>query len=126
MRIRMGPSLFVLTKRKIGAAFGCLVVLLFLGTQARAEHGDWLLGTDGLLSGQQAPQGFYYSNIWSYYNASGSHFVETGPLKCGPRGQVCLSLNLSVNGSLDLFVDQNIFVWTSKAASATCTWNQSI
>jgi hypothetical protein len=113
MSMRMALPPFARPKRKIGAAFGCLAVVLFLATPARAEHGDWLLGTDGLLSGQQAPQGFYYSNIWSYYNASGSDFVQTSPLKCGPRGQVCLSLNLSVNGSLDLFVDQNIFVWTS-------------
>jgi hypothetical protein len=55
----------------------------------------------------------YYSNIWSYYHASGSDFAEIGPLKCGPRDRVCLGLNLGGDGSLDLFVDQNVFVWTS-------------
>jgi hypothetical protein len=71
------------------------------------------MGTDGLLSGAQAPPGFYYSNIWSYYHASGSDFAETGPLICGPRDRACLSLNLGGNGSLDEFVDQNAIVWTS-------------
>ena len=56
------------------------------------------MGTDGLLSGQQAPQGIYYSNMWSYYHASGSAFAEIGPLKCGPRDCVCLSLNLGAEG----------------------------
>src|ERR1700687_3151316 len=94
-------------------ALGCLAFLVLFATPARAQHSDWLLGTDGLLSGQQAPRGIYYSNIWSYYHASGNNFAETGPLKCGPRDRVCLSLNLGGNGSLDLFVDQNVFVWTS-------------
>jgi hypothetical protein len=94
-------------------ALGCLAFLVLFATPARAQHSDWLLGTDGLLSGQQAPRGIYYSNIWSYYHASGSDFAETGPLKCGPRDRVCLGLNLGGNGSLDLFVDQNVFVWTS-------------
>jgi len=72
------------------------------------------MGTDGLLSGAQAPAGFYYSNIWSYYHASGSDFAETGPLKCGPLNRACLSLDLGGNGTLDEFVDQNVIVWTSK------------
>src|SRR5713226_10430604 len=103
------PPMFVLTiKRKIGAAaFICLAMVLMRATPALAQHGDWLLGTDGLLSGAQAPEGVYYSNIWSYYHASGSDFAETGPLKCGPLDRICLGLNLGGNGNLDLFVDQN-------------------
>jgi hypothetical protein len=97
----------------VSVTLGCLAFLLLFAKPARAQHGDWLMGTDGLLSGQQAPEGFYYSNIWSYYHASGSDFAETGPLKCGPRDRVCLSLNLGGNGSLDEFVDQNVIVWTS-------------
>jgi hypothetical protein len=83
-------------------ALGCLVFLILFAALARAQHGDWLMGTDGLLSGQQAPQGMYYSNIWSYYHASGSNFAEIGPLKCGPRDRVCLGVNVGGNGSLDL------------------------
>jgi hypothetical protein len=90
-----------------------MVFLAVFSKPARAQHSDWLMGTDGLLSGQQAPRGMYYSNIWSYYHASGSDFAEIGPLKCGPRDRVCLGFNLGGNGSLDLFVDQNVFVWTS-------------
>jgi hypothetical protein len=50
--------------------------------------------------------GLYYSNVFSYYHASGNDFAETGPLKCGPRDRVCLSLNLGGNRSLDLFIVQ--------------------
>jgi hypothetical protein len=99
--------------KRIGLSLSCLGFLFLLATPARAEHGDWLLGTDGLLSAQQAPEGFYYSNIWSYYHASGSDFTALGPLKCGPRDRVCLSLNLGGHGNLDEFVDQNIIGWTS-------------
>ncbi len=94
-------------------ALGCLVFMSLFATPARAQHGDWVLGTNGLLSGQQAPSGIHYSNIWSYYHASGSNFAELGPLKCGPRDRVCLDLNVGGNGNLDLFVDQNVFLWTS-------------
>src|SRR6202165_4697277 len=106
MMIPMGRTSAIL-------ALGCLTFLVLLATPARAPHSDWLLGTDGLLSGQQAPRGIFYSNIWSYYHASGSNFAETGPLKCGPRDRICLSLNLGGNGSLDAFVDQNVIGWTT-------------
>lgn len=99
--------------KSVRVALSSLALLILFATPAQAQHGDWLMGTDGLLSGQQAPRGMYYSNIWSYYHASGSDFAEIGPLKCGPRDRVCLGLNLGGNGSLDLFVDQNVFVWTS-------------
>ena len=99
--------------KTVSVALSCLALLILFATPARAQHGDWLMGTNGLLSGQQAPSGIHYSNIWSYYHASGSDFAEIGPLKCGPRDRVCLGLNLGGNGNLDLFVDQNVFVWTS-------------
>ena len=88
-------------------ALGCLAFLVLFATPARAQHSDWLLGTDGLLGGQQAPRGIYYSNIWSYYHASGNDFAETGPLKCGPRDRVCLGLNLGGNGSLEPILSLN-------------------
>ena len=90
-------------------ALGSIAFLIILAKPAHAEHGDWLLGTEGLLSAQQAPEGFLYSNLWSYYHASGSSFIQTGPLKCGPSGKLCLGFNANASGSLDLFVDQNIF-----------------
>ncbi len=93
----------------VGVMALCLVISLLSPTSARAQHGDWLLGTDGLLSAQQAPEGILYQNLWSYYHASGNSFLQTGPIKCGPRGKLCLGFNANGSGSLDLFVDQNIF-----------------
>ncbi len=75
---------------------------------AHAQHGDYLLGTAGLLGAQQPPEGILYSNIWSYYRASGG-FLLSGTIKCGPLGKVCLSSSFQGSGSLDLFVDQNFF-----------------
>jgi hypothetical protein len=91
----------------------CLAFFILVAPPAHCEHGDWLMGTDGLLSAQQAPEGVFYSNVWSYYHASSSDFVATGPLKCSPRDHVCLNLNLGGSGSLDEFVDQNVIGWTS-------------
>jgi hypothetical protein len=93
--------------------FACLALLIFFAKPACAQHGDYPLGTVGILGAQQAPVGLYYSNVFSYYHASGNDFAETGLLKCGPRDRVCLSLNLGGNGSLDLFIDQNIIGWTT-------------
>ncbi len=94
--------------RSVRVSLGCLGFLILFAKPARAEHGDWLMGTDGLLSAQQAPEGIFYSNVWSYYHASGRDLVATGPLKCSPQDKVCLSLNLGGSGSLDEFVHQNI------------------
>lgn len=80
--------------RVISVTFFCLSVLLFLSTPARAQHGDYILGTVGLEGGSQAPEGFYYSNVWSYYHASGSDFVSTTSLRCGPLDRECLRLNV--------------------------------
>jgi hypothetical protein len=77
---------------------------------ARAQHGDYLLGTaGGVASAQQAPEGILYQNLWSYYNTSSGDFEQSVTLKCGPLDRVCLSLKVGGSGSLDLFVDQNIF-----------------
>jgi hypothetical protein len=87
-----------------------IAIVLTAATSARAQHGDYPLGTSGgIAAAQQPPSGIYYTNLWSYYRASGSDFVAIGPLKCGPLDRVCLSLNVGGNGSLDLFIDQNIF-----------------
>ena len=97
------------------AALICATVLAVVATPARAEHGDWTLGSFGLEGASQPAEGLYYLNQWSYYHASGSFFSSIGRIKCGPLGRACLGLNLNIGGSgnLDLFIDQNIFGWTS-------------
>jgi hypothetical protein len=89
-----------------------LVLLMFLArvNSAQAQHGDWLLGTAGAIAGaQQPPIGILYQNVWSRYWGSNDGFVQTGSIKCGPRDRLCLSANVNASGSLDMFVDQNIF-----------------
>jgi hypothetical protein len=99
--------------KSVQAALACFALLIFFAKPACAQHGDYPLGTAGILGAQQAPVGLYYSNVFSYYHASGNDFAETGALKCGPRDRVCLSLNLGGNGNLDLFIDQNFIGWTT-------------
>jgi hypothetical protein len=89
------------------------VLIAVFAAPARAEHGDWLLGAFAFLGGSQAPEGLYYQNLFSYYHASGDGFVDSVPVKCGPKGGACLSANFSGTGSLDLFIDANILTWTS-------------
>jgi hypothetical protein len=87
-------------------------VILLSSSPARAQHGDWLLGTNGLMGGSQPPTGLHFQNLFSYYHTSGSGFVQSN-LRCGPRRRVCLSANAAANGSLDLFVDFVAASWTS-------------
>jgi hypothetical protein len=93
----------------------CIAVLLLttFATPARAQHGDWVLGSFGFQGASQPPEGLYYMNQFSYYHTSGSGFASIGPLKCGPKGALCLGANLAGTGSLDLFIDANILTWTS-------------
>jgi hypothetical protein len=93
-------------------AFACLAIALLPAT-ARAQHSDWLLGSYGLNGAAQPPQGVYYQNMWSYYHAGGSGFLQTRTFRPGPLGRVGLSANISASGSLDLYVDQNIVAWTT-------------
>jgi hypothetical protein len=87
-----------------------IAIVLILARPAHAQHGDYLLGTaGGLAAAQQPPEGLIYQNLWSYYHASGSNFVATRPLKCGLTDSACSSLNVGGSGTLDEFVDQNIF-----------------
>jgi len=99
----------MLRSKPASVTLALLLFLIFSATAAHAQHGDWLLGTDGVLSAQQPPEGILYQNLWSYYHAAGSTFLQTGPVVCGLHGQLCQGFNVSANGSLDLFVDQNIF-----------------
>ena len=110
------PSITRWIALKAVAAVAFFILLISFATPAHAQHSDYLLGTNGLLGGAQAPEGVYYSNIWSYYHVSGNGFLEANFTKCGPIfRRVCGTLNLSsqASGSLDLFVDQNIFGWTT-------------
>src|SRR5947199_7572989 len=102
--------------RAAATLFTCCLgvsMLLLLASPARAQHGDWLLGSYGLLGGSQPPPGLHFQNLFSYYHASGSSFIESGNLRCGPRGRLCLSANAAGSGSLDLFVDFAAVGWTS-------------
>lgn len=98
--------------RAMLVSLGCLAFLILFAEPARAQHSDWLLGTDGLLSAQQAPEGIFYSNVWSYYRASGSTFVSPFPPPSA-KGVGSSTTGLDLKGSLDEFVDQNIIGWTS-------------
>ena len=111
MNIPMAEKDKLLRFRAVLAASGCLAFLILFAKPALAQHGDWLMGTDGLLSAQQAPEGIFYSNVWSYYHASGSDF---GSIRSpNSVSGTSTSFNLNVRGSLDEFVDQNIIGWTS-------------
>jgi hypothetical protein len=89
------------------------VVLLASPATSYAQHGNYLLGTLGLLGGSQAPEGIYYENLFSYYTASGSGNLDAS--RARSLEALGRQLNLTVNGSfnhnssLDVYVDQNIF-----------------
>jgi hypothetical protein len=95
--------------RQVVLAVGALVVS---ATPAYAQHGNYLLGTLGLLGGAQAPEGIYYQNVFSYYNASEFQSVSAGRARSLEvfRQQLGLSAsaNLNVKSNLDVYVDQNI------------------
>lgn len=100
---------------RIGTAALLAVAFVAVSSgRARAEHGDWLLGSFAFQGASQPPEGLYYLNQFSYYHSSGSGFASTGPIKCGPGGRVCLGANFNGAGSLDLFVDASVFTWTSR------------
>lgn len=100
-------------QRVLGAVCMGVVLVTITAGSAHAQHGDWLLGSFGFQGAAQPPEGSYYMNQFSYYHASGSGFASSGPIKCGPRGALCLGANLSGTGSMDLFIDANILTWTS-------------
>jgi len=90
-------------KKQFTAFWTGLVFLLVLtaAQPARAQQkGQYLPGTSGLNSGLQAPPGFTYANVFTYYSSS--------TIK-DPNGETIPSL-----GGLDMIVDQNLFVYTTK------------
>jgi hypothetical protein len=84
---------------------------------AHAQHGNYLLGTLGLLGGAQAPEGIYYQNIFSYYNASGSRTLDASRSRdlevFGRQLGLTVNANLNLKASLDVYVDQNIIGMTT-------------
>ncbi len=95
-------------KGLVTALMGLLIVVM-RAAPARAQHGDYLLGTAGLLAAQQPPEGLFYQNLWSYYWVHDAGFSDPSRVLCGRRGDLCASAALNARGSLDMFVDQNIF-----------------
>jgi hypothetical protein len=84
---------------------------------ASAQHGNYLLGSLGLLGGAQAPEGIYYQNIFSYYNASGSGTLDASRTRdlqvFGRQLGLTVNANLNLKASLDVYVDQNIIGMTT-------------
>ena len=84
---------------------GALVVS---AAPAYAQHGNYLLGTLGLLGGAQAPEGIYYQNVFSYYHGSEFQSVSAGRARSLEvfRQQLGLSAsaNLNVKSDLDAYV----------------------
>jgi hypothetical protein len=99
--------------RSLGLYLFVAVAAVFTAIPAYAQHSDWLLGSFAFKGASQPPQGLYYSNLFDYYHASGSGFIETGPVACGAHGTACGGANFGGSGSFDLFVDANIISWTS-------------
>ena len=89
------------------------VALLVLPPAAHAQHGNYLLGTLGLLGASQAPEGIYYENLFSYYHASGSANLDASRVRSaellGRQLNLTVSGSLDRNSSLDVYVDQNFF-----------------
>ena len=98
----------------MAALVGAVVVW---AAPSHAQHGDYLLGTLGLLGGAQAPEGIYYQNIFSYYHASEFQSLSASQARSLEifRQQVGLSAtaNLNTKSTLDVYVDQNILGWTT-------------
>ena len=96
-------------------AMGALIlsVLLVSPAMSYAQHGNYLLGSLGLLDASQAPEGIYYQNLFSYYASSGSGSLDAS--RARNLEVLGRQLNLTINGSfnrnssLDIYVDQNIF-----------------
>ena len=88
-----------------------LCAILTPAAPADAQHGNYLLGTTGLLGASQAPEGIYYQNIFSYYN-SDQTILNAAKFKdlVGPAGNQLGSAgaNLKLNAGLAAYVDQNI------------------
>jgi hypothetical protein len=52
----------------------CLTILAFSVKPAFAQHGDWLLGTNGLQSARHAPEGIFDAVLRQITDVSGSGY----------------------------------------------------
>src|SRR5262245_31368687 len=101
---------------RVAVAMAVLGALLTTAAPSYAQHGNYLLGTTGLLGGSQPPEGIYYQNIFSYYNASGPLLSASRSRELeGPLGRPIgsVSANLRLDASLNAYVDQNIIGMTT-------------
>jgi len=107
----------VTTLRLLASAAFALVVFLLSPATSYAQHGDYLLGTLGLLGASQAPEGLYYQNIFSYYHASGSGTLDASRARSleafGRQLNLTVNANFNLRSSLDAYVDQNIIGLTT-------------
>lgn len=103
--------------RQVAIVVGLVGMLIASPRLACAQHGNYVLGTLGLLGGAQAPEGIYYQNIFSYYHGSASGILEASrsrDLQVFGR-QLGLTVNATFNtkSSLDAYIDQNIIGMTT-------------
>jgi len=89
---------------RLAVALAVLGAVLATPGRSYAEHGDYVLGTLGLLGAVQPPEGIYYQNIFSYYTANGEGNFEVPGSPTAPTRQQQLALR----GSLSVFYDQNL------------------
>jgi len=102
---------------QLAFAVGLLGALVVLPAPSSAEHGDYLLGTLGLFGGAQAPEGIYYQNIFSYYNAGNYRALTASRTRdfqtaAGDLG-LTVTGNLDLRSSLTVYADQNIIGMTT-------------
>src|SRR5262249_35945705 len=115
---RRGPrSHATRAMRHVAIAVGIIGMLIAWPKLACAQHGDYVLGTLGLLGGAQAPEGIYYQNVFSYYHGSASGILEVSrarDLQVFGR-QLGLTVNATFNtkASIDAYIDQNIIGMTT-------------
>src|SRR5262252_6103546 len=105
------------TTRQMAIVLGVVGMLLGWSRLAYAQHGNYLLGTLGLLGGAQAPEGIYYQNIFSYYHASDSLILEASRTRdlqlFGQQLGLTVDARFKGKANLDAYVDQNIVGMTT-------------
>lgn len=112
--------------RRLAMALPVFVVLLISPAMSYAQHGNYLLGSLGLLGGSQAPEDIYYQNLFSYYTSSGSGNLDASRARSlevlGRQLNLAVNADFNGKGSLDVYVDQNIFGVTTpfKVLGANC------
>jgi hypothetical protein len=74
-----------------------LAMALLWVRPSQAQHIDYILGTGGLLTVQQAAPGIYFNNQPSYYFAGSSNSLKS----------------LNINTGLDVFLDLTTAGWTT-------------